>query len=407
MKKVLIICIIFILFIITALFSKNSENISTTANKPDDIFELVMIKDFNLSEYQRDNRYLPEIIYENANTSFPHPEVLFKIAEAVGKYTDFIPGSEEVESNTDYKRLQDVTNADDFFESYELDGGTPEPSDAYELDFDNDGLNELIYFYPGGTMGNEYFDIIQLDRLGAITAVNSGVHSRGIVMYQYQGDYFFLNHIYDYYDKEDLGVTIFAMTKDGTLWEGNVYREMIGAELVFSDIFDENVKPLAVNIETKFEEYILAYKEYQYSKFEKEYKPSQVIMEQINELAAAKVDTFYQLDMNNDGTDEVLAESIFYPGSAHLEYLYQLIVYDYKTNRAIDLSKKFATEDSYDYSQRIFPIQFKEKNYFLSMHGIGSSYIFKLQEIIGDTPSILACWFVTTTERVNVSEGEK
>lgn len=369
------------------------------------LFELAVMKDFKLTDFQKDNPYLPKPVFENKNVSFPAPEALSMFAEAVSAYGNRYPESSNVESNTDYKCLQGLPNAKDFFPDYQLEDDDTRLWGAYDIDFDNDGLNELVYFYPGGTVGNEFWDIIHLDESGDITSVASGESWRSLSMHQYKGKYFFFSWEHDYNDGEELGINMFAMAEDGRLWHASILREMTGAGIVFSDIFDESIKPLAEDIEQEFQEYIAEYKNASEGQWGKTCNPSRTVRDKIGNQAVAMPDVYYELDVNNDGTDEVLAESVFYPGSRHQLYLYQLISYDRKTGRALDLSRMFASAGSYSYCQRIFLIPYEGKNFFLSMQGNqGSSYIFKLQEVAGDKPRALACWFVTVIQQVRVSE---
>lgn len=139
----------------------------------DALFELAVMKDFELPDFQKDNPYLPKVVFENKYASFPAQEALSMLTEAVSAYGNRYPESSNVEDNTDYKRLQGLPNAEDFFPDYQVEDDDTRLLGAYDIDFDNDGLNELIYFYPGGTVGNEFWDIIHLDESGAITSVAS------------------------------------------------------------------------------------------------------------------------------------------------------------------------------------------------------------------------------------------
>lgn len=173
-----------------------------------------------------------------------------------------------------------MPNCDDFYEDPDSVWG------SWELDFDGDGLMELVYLIAGGTMGNEYWDIIHLDTGGLISSVD-----------------------------------------------------------------------------------------------------------------------FYALiDIDNDGTDETVGEWIYLPSSAHQWFMQSLRAQYDGAPHTFDFSRLLCGDD---YHQRIFPISYEGKNYFLTMQPFGDSqYIFRLQEISCGTPYVLAAWVATTEDQVIVTTEE-
>ena len=61
-------------------------------------------------------------------------------------------------------------------------------------------------------MGNHFWEVLHLDASGEITATNSGEGLGSVSLYRYQGNYFFVNEIYDYNDREWLGWEVHALS---------------------------------------------------------------------------------------------------------------------------------------------------------------------------------------------------
>ncbi|MCL1975520.1 MAG: hypothetical protein FWG61_05095 [Firmicutes bacterium] len=351
----------------------------------------------------RNNPLLKPIVYAKGYRDFPAQEALRQAAEAVRFYNE-IPfrDYDNVEWNIDEERKISIANYDDFFNDY---GDYPDRIwGAWELDFDGDGLMELVYFYAGGTMGNEFWKIIHLDADGLITSVDHGMDMRSLIMRQIEGRYFFTNWAYDYNDKQSWGLNLFAMKKDGTLWRAEAYYKISGMRTVFSDLYDESVRPLYDDLSGKLFDYYNQYKDYgPESVFDRPFEGDNAV----NDLFRSDGYGHYGLglmDIDNDSEDEIIGEWMYWPSSAHQIFSYDLRALRSGAGHTFNLGTLLTGPDELLHA---FLIPYEGKNYFLTMQSFGDSqYIFKLQEISNGTPYVLAAWLVTAEDQVHVNAGE-
>lgn len=350
------------------------------------------------------NPLLKPIIYDKTVKDFPAEEALQPEAEAVRTYQEYaFFETNSVAGNIDESRLKNISNYSDFFQGYD---GYNDCWGAWELDFDGDGLMELIYFYAGGTMGNEFWNIVHLNQNGLITNVDNGMDMRSLTMQTTNGQYYFTNHPYDYNDHQSEGTNLFAMEKDGLLWQGRAYREVTGMRTVLTDLYDAHMKPLYDTLSSQLFAYYQQYKEYNMGgAFDRHYMPDA----QTEELFRSEGygDGPYScglMDLDNDGMDEIVGEWMFYPSSAHLVYGYDLRALEHGAKHTVRLNTLLVGQDELLCA---FPVSYDHKNYFLTMQFFGDSqYLFKLQEIADGKPYMLAAWLATAEDQVHVTAGE-
>lgn len=341
---------------------------------------------------------LPVITKENVQ-NFHAVDALWQAAEAVRTYREFeFLNSNQVEPNINGSRLESVPNYVDFFNDY---GDYHETIwGAWELDFDGDGLTELIYFYGGGTFGNEEWQVIHLDKEGMISSVDSGGAMRSLRMYVLNGRYYFANWSYDYNDKQSQGVNLFSMSKDGVLRMGIVNRESIGMRTVLTDLYDKSIEPLYEKLASQLFLYYQKYKTYDGSNYEKFYTPD----EQTAKLFEEQENGYFiyrLIDVDNDGIEEIVGEKMYFPSSAHQFYTYNIWALKKGKNNLDHLTTWFVGQEEL---LQAFPLSYENKNYFLTLQPFGDSqYLFKLQEIADDTSYLLAVWVATLEDQVNLS----
>ncbi len=351
------------------------------------------------------NPYLPKIIYDNSCKKFPAAEALRQAARAVRTGTVWaFRDMLEIESNLTTERFLEVPNIFDYAtDKSDVEDWFSNNWGAYELDFDGDGLDEFVLFTGGGTMGNEFWDIVQLDGQGNMTERVSGMHMRSFAMREIDGHYFFTNWEYDYCDKESIGLNLFAMDRGGVMWEGRARLENTGAEIVFSDCYDEGLTELYDTLSPRLADYVKIYKQYEYTGFAPAADLDEAVKERLVKDAWGGLGEFGLADVDNDGLEDTLYEYLYLPGSAHLGYGYWLSARLSCGGNIVKLHKLGGEEDA----QRVFVVGHGGKNYLLTMEIFGDSqYIFKLSELTGGVPRTLASWILSMTGRVVVDAGK-
>lgn len=346
-----------------------------------------------------ENPLLFPIIYEKSVKNL-WGGALQEAAETVRTYQEFdFLDSNIVEWNTDESRLSSIPNYDDFFYDY-----LTTIWGAWELDFNGDGQDELVYFYAGGTMGNEYFEIIHLDKDGLISSVDSGETMRSLDMYEFNGQYYFANWSYDYNDKQSQGVNLFATGEDGILRVGRVYREIKGMRTVISDLYDEDIEPLYDTLSGQLYDYYQLYKNLDGEKSPYAYTPDEQTTDLFEDVGYGGFNYLF-LDVDNDGVEEIVGEQRYYPSSAHLQYIYNLWVLKNNEKNLNNLNTLLVGSENR--LLQAYPIFYENKYYFLTLQPFGDSqYIFRLQEIADDKAYLLAAWITTIEDQVHVTIGK-
>ena len=370
-----------------------------------DILQLSAVKlsdNPDVREGINQNSLLKDIQYETEANYFPAMDALVEAAASVREYAEWsFRDTDSLESNIDEDRLTNISN----YSEYTPGGDYPDQLwGAYELDFDGDDLMELVYFYAGGTMGNEFWDIYHLNQDGNITAHSLGMDMRSLMMREIGGRCFFTNWYYDYNDKQSIGLNLFAIEKDGTLWQGFVHRETIGMRTIFCDLYDESVSALAQTLSNRLYDFYSQYKSYNSTAIQNSIESDEDIKALFHSDALSSAYRYGFMDIDNDGAEEIIGEYKYYPSSAHQVYFYDLRAKIGTYGHTIDLARLLGCNDGL---LQAFPIQYEGINYFLSMQPFGDSqYIFKLQEIRNDIPYVIAAWLVATEDQTTVTAME-
>jgi hypothetical protein len=345
-----------------------------------------------------ENPYKPEIFYDEKCKDFPQNDTLTIVAKSMQAGKSIIElGAEEVESNFDWKSVKQIPNsASSLGYVYEDE----EIQKVYKLDLDKDGLMEILIFFPGGTMGNEFWEILHLDKSGLITDTNSGDGMSGMSLYRYNEDYFFLSNIRDFNDKEFLGWTVYALSKKGDIYGADIWFEIIGSEIVFSNQISETED--YYSLDWSLNDYIDKYKRYEYEAIGTEITPSKEVQALFHSVDESN-GKFGVFDINNDNINDWTEADMFFPSNQYCYYCnYRFI--DGKTNQLLDFSKIYDKQAfSLGY---IIPYSSNDKNYFVSVLNGYGNYIIKLFEIKGIEPIELENWFLSSRKRILIDVFE-
>jgi hypothetical protein len=173
---------------------------------------------------------------------------------------------------------------------------------------------------------------------------------------------------------------------------------------VFSDLYDENVKPLYDDLSGKLFDYYSQYKDYgSESVFDRPFEGDDSIKGLFDNTGYGRY-ALGLMDIDNNGEDDIIGEWMYWPSSAHQSFYYDLRALKSSAEHTFDLGTLLVGQDDL---QHAFSILYEGKNYFLTIQPFGDSqYIFKLQEISNGTPYVLAAWLVTAEDQVHVTAGE-
>ncbi len=347
--------------------------------------------------YSAANPYLPEIYYGESCEEFPQREVLEFVAEDVRTGAGLeASGAERLEPNADWEHVYHLPGFQDLYEYvYEDDQVTG----VYHYDLDQDGLPEILILFPGGSMGNHFWEVLHLDASGEITATNSGEGLGSVSLYRYQGNYFFVNEIYDYNDREWLGWEVHALDKNDNMYIADIYRERTGAEIVFTDEYQR--LDSSYYLEWQLEHYIDKYKAYETEAVGREIEAGEEI-QNLFEQTGWLSGTYGVMDFNNDGIDDWTNVYKFFPSGRYPYYCCYALV-DGKTKELLDFTKL----EDLSYNLRcMFPYSADGKNYVICLLNGYGNYVFKLVELQGMEPVEIQSWLAAVKNRVLVHAHE-
>ena len=301
-----------------------------------------------------------------------------------------------MEQNADWEKVYSLPG---FKELYPYVSADESVTGVYNYDLDGDGLPEYLILFPGGSMGNHFWEVLHLDGAGKITDTNSGEGMGYVSLYRYQGKYFFVNESYDYYDREWLGWQVHALNQSGQMYMAEAVREKTGSEIIFTDKYVD-VEPYYY-LDWYLERYIDQYKEYETEPMGREI----VTDEETQKLfgnAGSMTGIYGVMDFNNDGVDDWTNVYKFLPSGRYPYYCSYALV-DGKTKEVLDFSK---LTDLFYNPRCVFPYTSEGKNYFLFVLNGYGNYVFKLVEFQGMEPVEIQSWLVTVENRVLVHAME-
>lgn len=342
------------------------------------------------------NPYQSEIFYDESCKDFPQDDTLAIVAKSMqtGKSLKKL-GAEEIEPNYDWENVYKIPNLHDFYEYLKEDQDT---CGIYKFDLDNDGLMEILIFIPGGTIGNEFWEILHLDKAGRITNTNSGEGLRSMSLYRYKENYFFLSQIVGFNNKEFLGWEVYSLNKEAKMYRADIWIEKVGSQIVFNDNHSETDDGFYLDWE--LDSFIDTYKSFEYEAIGKEIESNKKVQELFDEPDEPN-GLFGVLDVNNDNVDDWTNVFMFFTGKSLYYYCNYKFV-DGKTNQLLDFFNYFRGQNICC----IIPYQFGDKNYFICVLNGYGNYIIKLIEIKGIEPVELKSWLVSVKNRILIQVFE-
>lgn len=342
-----------------------------------------------------ENPYQSEIFYGESYKDFPQDDTLDIVAKSLQKGKSLRAlGVEEIEPNYDWERIFKIPNLHDYYKYLREDEST---LGVYKLDLDKDGLMEILIFFPGGSMGNIFWEALHLDKDGHITDTNSGEGMQWMSLYRYKEDYFFTSNIIDFNDKELLGLEVYALNKKGKVFGADITMEKVGSEIIFQDKHSQTKDFYYLDLE--LDGFIDTYKRYEYKALGKEID-SRKMKELFNN--PDELSGFYGiLDINNDNVDDWTFVNKFFPSNRY-PYACNYKFVEGKTNQILDFSDYFLNQNICC----IIPYETNDKNYFICVLNGNKNYIIKLIEIKGSKPIELHSWLVSVKNRILIQVYE-
>jgi len=341
--------------------------------------------------WSEENPYQPEIFYGESTVSFPHAELLEMAARSLQTGRDLgALGCEEIKVNYDWDGVWETVK----LHEDERDLSEVGTDKIYKYDLNGDGLMEILFFFPGGTVGNGSWEIVFLDDDGSISGRVSDTWVSSLRLYRYQQNYFFLEPMEAFEDREFFGWKMYVLDHDRDVVSAEIYCENIGFEIVFSDqhVPAEDFYYL----DSEMEDFIDLYKNHGDTAVGTETEPDEQIREWFQEWDIDK-GRYGKLDVNNDGIEDWTNVDKYYP-YGRLPYNSDYYVADGKTRELLDLTGYFKVRD-YNLCHLI-PYRIGEKNYFVCLGRNSGNYTVRLIEIKGMEIVEVHTWFVSSKKRI-------
>lgn len=347
--------------------------------------------------WSAENPLLPEVFYGESCKDFPQMDTLAFVAEGLRNGTSMEErGAKLLEPNLD---LESVFKIPGLQELYPYVYGDENITGVYKHDLDGDGLPEILVVFPGGSMGNLFWEVLHLNEAGTITTTNSGEGLGWLSLYEYQGNYFFTTDIIDFNDKELLGWEVFAVNGQDQMYSASVSLEKCGTETVFTDQYGEVDSYFYLDWELG--SYIDRYKSYEAGVLGREIETSEELQSLFHE-EGNNSGTYGTMDFNNDGIDDWTRVYQFYTSTRHPYYCNNVLV-DGKTNQVFDFSD--LADLSYDL-RAVYSYQPDETNYMICLLGGSGNYVFKLLAFDGMEPVEVQSWYVAVRTRILIQVTE-
>lgn len=346
-------------------------------------------------DWSADNPYLPEIIYEDSTDFFPQPEILDIAVKSLQTGRNFGSlGCDFIKTNYNWNEAWRVVKS--------RDGGRVLPdfdTDAiYKYDLNSDGLMEILFFYPGGTIGNGHWQIIFLDEDGFVNGSISEDWIGSLELWCYGQNYFILDRIIGFEESAFIGWKIYVLDHNGKVSSVRVYRENIGTEIVLSEALDSIED--SYDLDSMIDTFIDDYKYNEVMSIGVEADPDDQIRQLFLEQQIER-GRYGKLDVNNDGVEDWINVEKNYPyGFLPFRSRYSFI--DGKSKDFLNLQTYLSTPD-YNLCHLV-PYQIGEKNYFISLVRDSDNYIIKLLEIKGTEVTEAHAWLVTAKKRILISQ---
>lgn len=393
------------MYVLEELYKLTHDNDSENKFKIELANAMASVSSISLSA---SNPYQPELFYSENYQDFPQINTLSIIVTHLqtSKSLEEL-GAKEIEPNFDWESVYQIPNIHNFYKFIQENEPT---TGVYKFDMDQDGLMEILILFPGGTMGNLFWEILHLDKSGYITETNSGGGMEPLSLYHLHGKYFFLTRIMDSYDKETLGWEIYALNRNGKMYQASIWYEKIGSEIIFTDNYMQKTEKKDWNshswglYDRDFDNYIDLYKRYEHNAIGQKIQPNKKVLMLFGDSDESTSYNIYgSFDFNNDNIDDWTKVYMFFPSNRNPYYCNYTFV-DGKTNQLLDFSNIIT-----EYNSRlccVIPYEFENRNYFLCILNGYGNYIFKLIEIKGMEPIELQNWLVSITKRILIQVSE-
>ncbi len=344
--------------------------------KTKDLLNLSSYYSFN-AELSDNNPYAPKLLIDEGIEDEKLNDLFKQIQSNFGGLNTVDFEDDKVESNYSFEE----------FEAYEyeakdgLSGAT-----FYKYDVDHDGLDEIIAYVPGGSMGNFTYFIFQLNDDNTIASEDyvSGIGWADFI--EIDGEYYIVSSIMEYNTKEFLGYNISTFSEDGSLKNYKMVYEKKDTLPIFSEINTIGLFP--ENLDVNY-----------FVEFYKDYKATAIgVATNLEEDILAKLgngDSSYGvytgvLDVNNDGILDYTNNYMDFTSSGGMPSFFEVSFLDGESESK---STEF-TSDTYTL-YRVIPCTYDGKNYFMVVSGNNAkSYLLSLVEIVDFDQVVLQNYFV-------------
>ncbi len=351
-----------------------------------------------------DNPYKADIYYNENIKELQkenHAEIFRMVAESVQsskKIEDL--GAEKIEPNYEWENIEAVLGGTEVLQ--DIYNEHPFAFNVYKYDFNNDGIDELFMFFPGGAMGNFDYKIISFDSTGQVTNVEDGSEMGKCDFYKLNGEYFFVIDNYDFNDKQINGFNVYIFGDGTEIVSGYEALEMKKAlRVVEVEHFKLSDILSLLNIGNSYNvrlvggeyQYIQKYKSYKYEAIGNEVN----ITEEMSNKFNGSQGIYGEIDINNDGVNDVTSINKFFP-SNKLRYSCSFGVIDGKTSELIE----FENLDFYSDLADVSHYRYRDKNYLVLLYYNGNNYILKLVEIKGTRIVVIRDIYLSVLYDINI-----
>ncbi len=350
-----------------------------------------------------DNSYKPKVYNQNSYKDSYFEDVVDVVVKhaQTGESLDSL-GVEVIEPNYTYDKFFKLETDDEEIRSY-IENYS-ERHTPYILDFDGDGLDEVLTFDLTGSIPSWPVDIFDLDENGKIVSRDVYYGKDVTELYRYNDKYFFISDIEDYSADYEKKLRIYAVNGDEP-FICDVKYETIGYETVLKEKNVEHSVP-----ESVINEYLTNVDTFNnYNEYPTEVYSNNVedlpeeVYNKFNESEAWNIVDFeyYSLiDVNNDGELDLVLTTLTNPATSYLGgiKIVATVVIDGKTLDGMDISY----EDNGNNLRNIDVISHDGENYLMLKYGNENRHEFYLVQFEGTKMVVLEYDYVIDTQKINI-----
>ncbi len=344
--------------------------------KTKDLLNLSSYYSYN-ADLTEDNPYAPKLLIDDSIENEKLIDVFKQVQNNFGGLNTVDFEDDKVESNYSFEELEKYEYE---FIKDGLSGAT-----FYKYDIDHDGLDEIIAYVPGGSMGNFDYFIFQLNEDDTIEGENniSGIGSSDFV--KIDGEYYIISNTMDYDTKELWCYNITTFDKNDGVKKYRMDYDKKSTIPILSDISYSS--KFTENLDVDY--FIDFYKDYTMTAI------GEATNLEADVLSVLKnADNSYAMhtgifDVNNDGVADYTNNYMAVTSNGAPSF--------YNVNFLDGETKSKSTEFTSDIYNlyTVIPCTYDEKNYFMVVKGNGSkSYLLSLVEIVDFQQVVLQNYFV-------------